>query len=238
MRKFVPFAILFLISASATFAGGPKHSWAIMKVDGNTITVVDENGTIDNIDGNNKDMAGLRIFFGVKKDAQLSGRCFSGDDLAQTVNVNANWGLHMTPLDKKVEKMVNGIILFKDVEVSKKDMLSASTDFVGGQYLSKEILGKMFERVGVRTNGKCELAVAKASDFTVLPKALCFTTLEVRETIMMLMSAQTPDGVISIPSAVRSERIHRFTIAADCTNAVQFDKMELASDEMNETHAP
>ena len=263
MRKLLPFAILFLlISASTVFAHG-GHAWAVVSMSGDSYTVDykdggkytwtitdatesskgclvsvrDQNGNADHIDGDVDDMAGMKKYFGVTKASELKWRRFSGDDLAIKINKIAAWSsLHNSEKDKRRERIAKGIALCKDFDVSDEERIPAS-EFVNGA-LNKDFVRYVAERVTVFTNGRFEMVAAKAEEFNFLPQAIYFDTFQLRETITTAISAQGPDGTISPTETAQEIRIFRFSISADCTNAVQFDPMRDTDSQMSQIHAP
>lgn len=228
--------ILLLSLAVSAFAGGPKYNWTITaagqsKDGGCTIIVRDQNGDESTIDGDASDLKGILAYFGVQKPKELEGRKLSGDDLGREVNTAAQWASRMSPEDKLVEVLAKGILSLKDFDLPKGMILCDFYDFVEKRYLRKDLLQKLGERIEVLSNDRFELGGAKPSEFIILPKSMCFDTLSVIETKMIVQGTGSDQ-------TSRSTKIHRFTISALCRNAVQFDAEELTEQEMKEVHAP
>ncbi len=229
-------AILLLVMAASAFAAGTKHVWRINGVVEDTAThtctiaVIDELGNKSTIDGDANDLKGLMTYFGVDAPERLKGFRLEGNALEHDLNASVQWALHMSPEDVKIDLLSAGIISKHNFCLQT---VIPKTWFVKNQYLRKDIAQKLAERIRVISNWRFELQSANAKDFNILPKAMCYDTFALVETMTVLV---TPDGPES-----KSTRIHRFSLSADCTNPVLFDSdgpVKMTPEEMKGVHAP
>lgn len=225
MKKLMILSVLaaLLCVAVPVLAGGPLYSWQITAVKGNALTVKEiSSDKIDSVELTKADLSGLVKYFGVKKVKNLVGRKFSGNDLKETLKDNSKRFFMMSDEDIFVEILAKGILTFDDFSLPKGMMLERS-DFKDGKYLDKGLLAKLQNRIEVLSNGICELSGADRDEFSILPRAMCYATFAVIETKHIIIGkfGGGPEHTS------KSVKVHRFSIAADCSNAVQFDRLLL-----------
>lgn len=216
--------VILLSLAISAFAGGNAYTWTLGKPsikDGIcTIKVMDQCKNTDTVHCNMADLQGLMAYLNAPNSAALEGRKFEGNNLEKDLNAARDWAFNMSKEDKEIETLAKGILTFKNFDSDV--ILGQSENFIcvnGTWRLNKGIFSMLYERTKVMSDGKCELVEANINDFSIIPRSMCFVALAIKSTAREKISIA---GIQNIDLGKRT-RFHKFTLAADCTNAVQFD---------------